>query len=956
MRALAALLLLLGAVGALSNRAPSFGRSLQQTTYTCTLATGCTRCPDGCMAQTGSCIGDDTSGNFRCKRCQLLTTFDNPKENLRPAADGSCGCARGYYLDTSATRKCVICPKNFWCPGGTESASKVTTGSNPTGQIACPTNMVTVNTGAFNRLFCVNNQGYSYNAPTTATGDPSATVCPENTFSPGFKRQDDCTPCPSGLKTDNGLPNTIDFVPSSVTVPSGYTKQYTDTAGTTQQTSSAACKVPPGWYVTSSNKVIRCPRGEYREGYVATTATGANKCVRCPRGTTTYAAASPTKLFCDVLVPGHYWIDPATRPGVGTVAVQYTRICEQKSYCPGGYPTDNPDAGGTVFDGKVACPNELWTKENGAKSSANCLVPPGHYLPTGTTAVVTGCLSGEYSPDWRKQGDAGVDICKPCGAGLRSDTVDSISVFVLATTGADSGFVANTPSSVLNVRRSSSSCFITKGQGTVLAAGSTMADPKYKAITCPANTYGVADKTYELRLSPCKDCPTNTYTSTSASGACITGGTSYKDTTGSGGFYDPRACCTLPGWGFDGVRASVCAQGTYNTAADEPADQCKACPPGTTTNGAVPSIVGATTYATFVDDITDCEYTQPGYGQQNAAEVPGLDAGLKECPKGKYSEGGSIFGTDANGNQGLGGLCQDCPKGKTTLSDGATKASNCIVCPAGMGFPTPASSDECKTCPVNTFGDPGREGGDYACQQCPANAASFNFYIGGGATGENTITVKSVSEEGATSAQQCLLEFAAIETGNWYLPTFGALTSALTPVTATTADACRVDCSSDEFCQFFTFDYGTEAAPTPTCVKRVAPTPTKRSGIIRIAYKVLAGTNDGAKRRSLLGGAATPKEVGSGAFSWFKDDDAANIGTTMTIAGSPSTVPTFLAACNDNSACAAVVFTFTTSAATTLSTPCEFKSGAVNLPTSADYTKRTMVKYTTKTDAKPAAA
>lgn len=57
--------------------------------------------------------------------------------------------------------------------------------------------------------------------------------------------------------------------------------------------------VPPGWYYISSNKVVRCPEGEYRTGYVAANATGANQCVRCPRGTTTFASASPEFKYCD---------------------------------------------------------------------------------------------------------------------------------------------------------------------------------------------------------------------------------------------------------------------------------------------------------------------------------------------------------------------------------------------------------------------------------------------------------------------------------------------------------------------------------------------------------------------------------------------------------------------------------------------------------------------------------
>lgn len=68
------------------------GRNLQQVTYNCTLELGCTSCPVGCNATAvGSCIAGDTAGRFRCMRCQLLPNANNTKQNLRPAADGSCG-------------------------------------------------------------------------------------------------------------------------------------------------------------------------------------------------------------------------------------------------------------------------------------------------------------------------------------------------------------------------------------------------------------------------------------------------------------------------------------------------------------------------------------------------------------------------------------------------------------------------------------------------------------------------------------------------------------------------------------------------------------------------------------------------------------------------------------------------------------------------------------------------
>jgi hypothetical protein len=113
-------------------------------------------------------------------------------------------------------------------------------------------------------------------------------------------------------------------------------------------------------------------------------------------------------------------------------------------------------------------------------------------------------------------------------------------------------------SSQLNVCCSSScNADIEQGEGTMLAHNATMNNTIYRKVVCNGNNYGVANKTYGLQLSPCKDCPINTYTA-ATEGTCANS-TLYRSS--GGGFFDPLACCTKPGWGFDGVQAAVCAQG-----------------------------------------------------------------------------------------------------------------------------------------------------------------------------------------------------------------------------------------------------------------------------------------------------------------------------------------------------------------------------------------------------------
>lgn len=85
------------------------------------------------------------------------------------------------------------------------------------------------------------------------------------------------------------------------------------------------------------------------------------------------------------------------------------------------------------------------------------------------------------------------------------------------------------------------------------------------------------------------------------------------------------------------------------------------------------------------------------------------------------------------------------------------------VCPAGSG--TVSLGENCAPCSPGFFGDPNRAAGVLACTPCPGSAAStFTFQY----NGDHSITVNPITEMGATSAQQCLLEYASIVIeSNW---------------------------------------------------------------------------------------------------------------------------------------------------------------------------------------------
>jgi hypothetical protein len=122
----------------------------------------------------------------------------------------------------------------------------------------------------------------------------------------------------------------------------------------------------------------------------------------------------------------------------------------------------------------------------------------------------------------------------------------------------------------------------------VLAAGSTVDKPIYKAVTCNSGSnYGSFGANsdegikYKLDISECKECPAGT--STKDVSISLYSADRYGYDTATMGFYSPAACLTKPGFSFDGLQATPCPRGTYNAAQSDDANQCTACAAGITT-------------------------------------------------------------------------------------------------------------------------------------------------------------------------------------------------------------------------------------------------------------------------------------------------------------------------------------------------------------------------------------
>lgn len=278
-----------------------------------------TRCPAGCDVAGGGCVADATSGGYRCTKCLGKLVVND--------ADGRCGCPAGRYAEVE--NDCADCPKGSWCAGGIYS------GVGAPNMTECSTDLTTVGKRATSIKSCVNVAGTFYSVD--ASGNPSATTCPVNTYGPGQRKQRACVPCPPGYTTN----------------------------GATGQSRATACVVPEGFYLKGPGQVAPCPKGEYKVGF-----TTVASCSKCAAGVTTASQASTSPDNCTVVLPSYY---PASITAAG--AVNLTQLCPQSFFCAGGAPTAafNPAAPSVLAGTTVAaCADGTWTQGVGATQASQC--------------------------------------------------------------------------------------------------------------------------------------------------------------------------------------------------------------------------------------------------------------------------------------------------------------------------------------------------------------------------------------------------------------------------------------------------------------------------------------------------------------------------------------------------------------------------------------------------------
>jgi hypothetical protein len=159
----------------------------------------------------------------------------------------------------------------------------------------------------------------------------------------------------------------------------------------------------------------------------------------------------------------------------------------------------------------------------------------------------------------------------------------------------------------------------------VLAAGSTVDKPVYRAVTCNSGSnYGTFGATaeegvkYELDIAQCEECPTGT--ATKSMSVALYSADRYAYDAATGGFYSPTACLTAAGFSFDGIQATPCPKGWYNDAQGDDANKCTECP------------TGITTYSEQSQSAADCKYVLPGWQFPNAANPA---ANVTQCSHGE---------------------------------------------------------------------------------------------------------------------------------------------------------------------------------------------------------------------------------------------------------------------------------------------------------------------------------
>eukprot|EP00775_Hariotina_reticulata_P004059 gene4059-4306_t len=285
-------------------------------------------------------------------------------------------------------------------------------------------------------------------------------------------------------------------------------------------------------------------------------------------GLSTAGRASNSSSDCRILQPGFAAVDGTTgqvllAPAAAGQILSGAHRCPQNYTCAGGDPT-------TAAAVPRRCPRGLWTRVEdddvrddpysiaGATNVAQCLAPPGWFVPGNSIDDIQECPSGTYKEGWDLAA-----VCTSCGEGpWLSDRVTAVPLLSLAN----------------------------------------------------SSDVGQEDVAWEKRYglepaAPCRPCPANQITHGNDSRAA-----SYVDKLGQevlipeGGYYSPAACVNRPGYGYSSFGIQPCDKGEYSPGYN--VNPCQQCPFATTT------LEGSST------SIDNCSVHAAGFGSDPKTGSP----------------------------------------------------------------------------------------------------------------------------------------------------------------------------------------------------------------------------------------------------------------------------------------------------------------------------------------------
>ncbi|XP_021378507.1 major surface-labeled trophozoite antigen 417-like [Mizuhopecten yessoensis] len=233
------------------------------------------------------------------------------------------------------------------------------------------------------------------------------------------------------------------------------------------------------------------------------------------------------------------------------------------------------------------------------------------------------------------------------------------------------------------------------------------------------------------------------------------------------------------------VSCNLCTRGFYRNRSDRAQTKCNMCPAGliTETTGATSqaecNILGCDEHGTYSDTATltckDCPIGTYSNEKWRSSCIPCQDgyttqftksnnsfACQRDCPAGTHSVGAACLACPKGNyrNKSESWMCRTCPDGFTTLTTGATSATECTASPCTAGFKfVVGNGGSCVNCPFNTYQP---TAGAFSCIACPdggytmtAGSTSITQCLSHCGTGKDNCSTNAICTDHPTQHYTC---------------------------------------------------------------------------------------------------------------------------------------------------------------------------------------------------------